>query len=162
MHRALLFVAALLATSSVRADDSAVRQMLQSKYATAKALSGIADPHLKSLDIRGRPVSPNYPTGAKFTVESADTLDRTAMASVMVSFLRGSERIIRHELHIWVVDGGAWKLRETRVTSFEIEKNGKLLSAERDAVPTDWQKSYGRDATWKNPRRPSGPNGPRS
>ena len=92
----------------------------------------------------------------KTKVDSADTLDNQAKALVVVNssrtafeegkWVRYSTR--RTLLDTWVQDGLDWKLIETRLTSNLVTRDGKVVANETEKVLTDWQRSYGRNATW--------------
>lgn len=150
-----------LGLGAARLDDAHVRDLLQPRYDAASTIEGLANGKLRETDLQGRPAKVPYPRGLRAKVESADMLDGIAKASVTITYKMGDVLVTRTELHKWAELGAGWTLVETHVTSKRGERNGKVLYSASERKLTDWQRSYGRNATWSRPHPRSGQSGPR-
>lgn len=141
-----------LGFGAARLDDARIRDMLQPRYDAASTVEALAEGKLRETDIQGRPAKVPYPRGLRVKVESADILDEIAKASVTITYKLGGVLVTRTELHKWAELGAGWTLVETHVTSKRGSRNGKVLYSVSERKLTDWQRSYGRNATWTGPR----------
>lgn len=153
----------VLSFGGARCDNAWVRDLLQPRYDAAATIEQLATGRkLRETDLQGRPAKIPYPRGLRVTVESADMLDEVAKASVTITYKMGDLHVTRTELHKWAELGAGWTLVETHVTSKRASRHGKIVFSASERKLTDWQRSYGRNATWTRPRpRSGGQSGPR-
>lgn len=170
--KSFLVLGCLLAVAICTADDPNVRASLQAKYNSVDAsrkdgdthaIARVCDParyvvldlhkgrmnlaqllkaldqkQIKRLEIRTR-------------VESADSLNGTAKASVRIAStevmtehgMTVTYGVARTEEDTWTQVGDDWKLIQTRVTSYTVSRDGRIIIDEREHAPTDWERQYG-------------------
>lgn len=172
----LLFLTCLAAACLANADESSVREMLQTKYDIVDAamangemrtIQNFCDPSkFVALDIQKQKRSLSQYLSllemkkapkmqVKTTVESADTLAGVAKAALRISCTQVVQekgkavtyKCTKTEEDTWEQDGDDWKLVQVRLTSNFTTRDGKTIVNESEKVLTDWDRQYGHRQT---------------